>query len=151
MVHDTYDRLATVEYANELLQDWWGPALHPSVVSGSVYIAVADDDVIGLAHVGEWNGEPALWKLYVAPGRRRDGLGRRLIDAVIAALPTNTPRLLTEHIAANIKAERFYVREGFARTGIDEDTDDPRTWTVWRAKPLPAPDDESWADYIAPR
>ena len=148
VVHDTYDRLVDVDYANGLLNDWWGQALHDDVVSGSVYIAVVNLDVVGLAHVGDRNHEPVLWKLYVADALRGNGIGPALIANVLAALPASTPRLWTEHIAANLDAERFYVREGFARTSVDEDTEDPRTWTVWRAKDLPTADDESWAAFV---
>lgn len=150
VVHDTYGRLVSADYAEDLLHEWWGPALDDDLKAGSIHVALADNTVVGLAQVGERNDEPVLWKLYVAADYRGAGIGRDLIDVVIAALPFNTPRLWTEHIAANTEAERFYIREGFVCTGVDQDTDDPRTWTVWRAKRLPTHDDESWAGFVGP-
>lgn len=137
VVHDTYDRLVDAAYAKGLLDTWWGGALHLDIVAGRVIVATEAQEVVGFAQLGEWDGEPVMWKLYVAPHRRSQGIGVQLVDALLELLPEGTPRLLTEHIVANEDAGRFYEREGFIVTGI-EDTDDPRTSYMWRARTLSA-------------
>lgn len=134
-IHDTYDSLVDERYAADMLAMWWGSALDDAIGEGSVHVAIDIDEVVGLAQTGEWEGEPVLWKLYVAPGRRGQGLGRRLLDAVVADLPTGTARLRTEQIAANTRAARFYEREGFGLERV-EPADDQRVSIVWRSKPL---------------
>lgn len=136
-VHDTYDSLVDPVYAQGLLDDWWGPALDPDIEAGRIMVATEAHQVVGFAQLGEWDGDPVMWKLYVAPHRRSRGIGVRLIDALLELLPEGAPRLLTEHIVANEDAGRFYEREGFAVTGI-EDTGDPRTSYLWRTRTLPA-------------
>ncbi len=134
-VHDTYDSLIDSAYAQGLLDDWWGSALDPDIEAGRVVIATDAHEVVGFAQLGEWAGEPVMWKLYVAPDRRSQGIGVQLVATLVELLPGGTPRLLTEHIVANEDAGRFYEREGFIVTGI-EDTDDPRSSFVWRARDL---------------
>lgn len=143
VIHDTYDGLVDPAYAADLIDTWWTPAaLGPDVAEERVLLAVAGSDisaagsdVVGVAHRGDWNGEPVMWKLYIAPVRRNQGLGARLVDELISSLPAATPRLRTEHIVANVRAGRFYQREGFQ---IDEIGGDPADLTaiVWRSKQL---------------
>lgn len=145
VVPDTYDRLVDATYSERLVDEWWTPAvLEPDVAAGRVLIADTGDRVVGLVHVGEWEGEPVMWKLYVAADRRDAGLGVHLVDALIDSLPVGTPRLRTEHIIANERAARFYQREGFEIDGIVGDPIDP-TSTVWRSKPLP----DDWTPLVA--
>jgi ribosomal protein S18 acetylase RimI-like enzyme len=55
-------------------------------------------------------------RLYVAPGRQRQGIGKRLLDAAIARHPNcDTIRLVVE--AENAKGIAFYEREGFSTVG----------------------------------
>lgn len=92
-------------------------------------VAVDAGTIVGMAEVGKCDGEPVLWKLYVAPGRRSAGIGPTLLNGVVAGLPVGTVRLLTEHIVENERAADFYQREGFA---VLEDGSD----IVWRARPV---------------
>jgi SAM-dependent methyltransferase len=134
VVPDTYGPLAGPDYADSLLV-WWGEALDPDITAGNVSLAFTDGEVVGVAHIGDVESTPVLWKLYVHPARRSAGIGTALLDHVIAALPAETTRLLLEHIAANVDAARFYRRHGFARTRVDPH-DDYRLATVWRARQL---------------
>ncbi|MBM3798562.1 MAG: GNAT family N-acetyltransferase [Actinobacteria bacterium] len=102
---------------------------------GRVTIATDDDEVIGLAHLGDLDGVPVLWKLYVHPARRSTGVGAALVEHLVVALPAGTEQLLVEHIAANVDAARFLRRHGFARTHA-EPHDDHRLATVWRRRRL---------------
>ncbi|MFM8528802.1 MAG: GNAT family N-acetyltransferase [Ilumatobacteraceae bacterium] len=102
---------------------------------GRVTIATDDDEVIGLAHLGDLDGVPVLWKIYVHPARRSTGVGAALVEHLVVALPAGTEQLLVEHIAANVDAARFLRRHGFARTHA-EPHDDHRLATVWRRRRL---------------
>ncbi|HWL43742.1 MAG TPA: GNAT family N-acetyltransferase [Ilumatobacter sp.] len=133
VIPDTYAPLAGTAYADELLTAWWGLALDRDIAAGAVTIAVDTGRVVGLAHVGDLDGTPVLWKLYVDPQRRSTGIGAALVDHVAAALPAGTTRLLVEHIAANVDAARFYRRHGFARTRVEPHAD-RRLATVWRGR-----------------
>lgn len=134
-VHDTYDSVAGAAYAQNLLDTWWGAALNPDIEEGLVLVAVHGEDIVGLTHLGTWDDEPVMWKLYVAPDRRSQGVGPQLIAGLIDLLPPDTPRLLTEHIIANDRAGRFYEREGFEVIGTEEG-DEPGLGFVWRARSL---------------
>jgi len=76
----------------------------------SVWVAVAGDDVVGVAsRDGEW-----VRQLFVAPEHTGQGIGQRLLDAmlaeaVVAAIPVC--RLWT--FQRNAGARRFYERNGF--------------------------------------
>lgn len=102
---------------------------------GRVTVATDDDDVIGLAHLGDLDGVPVLWKLYVHPARRSTGVGAALVEHLVAALPAGNEQLLVEHIAANVDAARFDRRHGLARTHAEPQVDH-RLATVWRRRRL---------------
>src|SRR3569623_895554 len=61
-------------------------------------------------------GELELKRIYTLAGWQGSGLGRRLIEAVIEeARARRAPRLYLCVYEANIAAQRFYARHGFAR------------------------------------
>ncbi len=134
-VHDTYDPVAGPAYAQDLLDTWWGSALDPDIEAGQVLVAIDGEELVGVAHLGEWDEEPVMWKLYISPDRRSQGIGVMLVDGLIDLLPPETPRLLTEHIIANERAGAFYQREGFEVTGTEQG-DEPGLGFVWRARQL---------------
>lgn len=51
--------------------------------------------------------------LYLAPGACGQGAGKALLDAA----KSSAPRLTLRTFAANTRAQKFYLREGFAETG----------------------------------
>jgi GNAT superfamily N-acetyltransferase len=79
---------------------------------------VADDRTgpVGAALVTLWNNVPLLAYVFTAPSHTGQGLGRRLIEAVMHALAEQGHPLLslavTEH---NIRARRLYESIGFTR------------------------------------
>ena len=134
-VHDAYDSLVDEDYARTLLDHWWGDALDEDIRAGRVLVATRENRVIGLTQLGELDGDPVMWKLYVAPGHRGRGIGAQLVRDVIRTLPPGSHRLVTEHIACNERAGAFYEREGLTVTGTEEH-EDPRLSVVWRARSL---------------
>jgi GNAT superfamily N-acetyltransferase len=94
-------------------------------------VAVADTggEVMGWACHGPYRGEPdgsadrELYALYVRPDAVGTGVGRALMDAVLArAAGPGAARMLLWVLADNTRARRFYERAGFLPDG-EEQTD----------------------------
>ncbi|TFI57420.1 GNAT family N-acetyltransferase [Sphingomonas parva] len=97
----------------------------PEVV---LLVAAEGEAVLGYAYAGvEGNDYMALrgpagviYDLVVDPGRRREGIGRRLLDAAIAALEAlDAPRILLSTAEMNAPAQRLFGAAGFRRTMIE--------------------------------
>lgn len=61
--------------------------------------------------------QPDILTLGVVAGQRRRGVGRALVEALLARLPTAPGRLTLEVAADNAAALRFYRDLGFMRVG----------------------------------
>ncbi len=71
----------------------------------SVWLAVDGDTVVGVASCdGEW-----LTQLYLLPAYTGQGIGKELLERVLA----ETPALKLYTFARNAGARRFYERNGF--------------------------------------
>ena len=86
-----------------------------------VYVAVADARIVGVASF--YRPDNFLHSLYVA--ERRAGVGKALLDHVIA-VATGPVSLKCQ--AVNLKAQAFYVREGFV---VTEQGRDPPSGPPW--------------------
>lgn len=73
-------------------------------------VAETDEDVAGYA-IALPGRETALSELVVAPGRRRSGHGRALVEAVSAEVPGDA--LVVTTPVAEKDAQRFYEALGF--------------------------------------
>ncbi|WP_264212684.1 GNAT family N-acetyltransferase [Leisingera thetidis] len=117
----------------------WMPKLYTSAEAisfcgmmidrGWVTVAVRDGRVQGfLARDGA-----EVCSLYLAPGACGQGAGKALLDAAKSA----SPRLTLRTFSANIRAQKFYRREGFAETGRGDGADNeeglPDIAYEWRA------------------
>ena len=85
-----------------------------------LFVAAAEDRIVGTA-MGGYDGHRGwLYRLAVAPDRRRRGIGEALTRAVIAALREAGCRKLNLQIAADAQGRdekglvAFYERQGFA-------------------------------------
>ena len=68
-----------------------------------------------------WNRRTELWHLYVASALRRHGVGRALVEAVIAAARMAEMRCVwLETSTLAYPAIEFYRRMGFELCGLDE-------------------------------
>ncbi len=114
----TYEAVAGREYVAQGLERWWSAeAVRDSIGRGGVFVAALDGVVVGMASVGERDGAPYLWKLYILPDRQGLGAGSALLDAVIASLPDDSMRLGLDYVDGNERAAAFYRARGFRVTG----------------------------------
>lgn len=94
------------------------------------HAAVADDGglLLGLvaANLEAWNRRVRVEHLVVAPGARRRGVGRALMDSAVAFARGRGSRCVwLETQADNYDAIQFYQRLGFWLCGLDERLYDP--------------------------
>jgi len=83
----------------------------------SVWLAVDDGRVVGVAsRNGEW-----VHQLYVAPERTGQGIGQRLLDAILAeAADASIPVVKLWTFQRNAGARRFYERNGFVAVELTD-------------------------------
>ncbi|MGH9199351.1 MAG: GNAT family N-acetyltransferase, partial [Acidimicrobiia bacterium] len=89
----------------------------------SIFIASHQGEWIGMAgaHRDEDPGIVVVWGMWVDPRRRRSGLGRRLLGAVIDwARAQGARRLRLGVTDSNEPAVSFYLANGFVPTGQRE-------------------------------
>ena len=91
---------------------WSAVEIAELLASGAVALMTAD----GFILVREAAGEAEILTLAVAPGARRQGLGRTLVEAALEWL--GPADLFLEVAADNAAAIALYERTGFARAGI---------------------------------
>jgi len=89
---------------------------------GRILTARLDGQLVGVAVISFlWtleHGGPAAWldEVYVEPARRRDGIGRKLVEAAMQiARDSGCIALDLEVDAGHEAAERLYERMGFRR------------------------------------
>lgn len=93
-----------------------------------VLVAEADGEVIGYTYAGVEGNDymslrgPAgvLYDIVVDPARRRNGIGRMLLDATVDALKgRGAPRVVLSTAEKNEAAQRLFDHAGFRRTMIE--------------------------------
>lgn len=127
-----YADLLTRDTVAAGVNDWYDEATLTGLVTGErtpVCVAEAaeraagEGDVVAFAH-GYVDGETGhVLRLYVHPERRRAGVGRRVLDATVAALlERGTERVDATVLAANEQGRAFYEAQGFEQVGVAETT-----------------------------
>lgn len=112
---------------------------------GLTFAAHAAGGAIGIATgiPGERPGSAELVGMWVAPAWRRRGVGRLLVEAVIAwAIAETRYQDIDLWVAAdNPGAEALYARQGFVRTGLAEPmrADEPERLIHQMTRPLVLP------------
>ncbi|HVM67288.1 MAG TPA: GNAT family N-acetyltransferase [Acidimicrobiales bacterium] len=93
------------------LLEWSGPA----VAEGRVRVAVSDGRLAGFATVAFTGTGAEVEDLFVAPEWGRRGVGRALVEAIVAIARSAGWRCL--EVDANPHAVDFYTRVGFTAVG----------------------------------
>ena len=119
----TYATIAGDDYVQMGLAKWWTPEeTRPLVDSGRTFVAEVGPDettdaspkIIGIASTGLLGKEVALYRLYVLPDYHGQGLGSRLLGAVLEDIGRGShTRLWLSYLEGNESAERFYAKHGF--------------------------------------
>lgn len=104
--------------------EWMERARQSDGVKRVMYMAVENGAVCGIAGaMRDEDGEnkAALISMWTAPTHRKRGMGRMLVEAVIAWARSRGVKALTLLVTSvNPTAMRFYERLGFVRTGRTE-------------------------------
>jgi RimJ/RimL family protein N-acetyltransferase len=119
---------------------WFAARLDRAAVFG----AVAGADLVGIAGFFTKPGRKeahkgALWGMYVRPIARKQGTGRRLVEAVIEHAQRHVELLQLTVVSGNEPARRLYAEFGFVEYGIEKNAlkEDGRYWDeILMAKPL---------------
>jgi len=119
---------------------WFAARLGTSAVFG----ACANGDLLGIAGFVVRQGQKQAHKgvlvgMYVQPGARNLGIGRRLVEAVIEHAKQHVEILQLSVIIGNEPARRLYSRLGFVEYGVEKRAlkQDGRYWDeVLMAKSL---------------
>lgn len=91
-------------------------------------VAESEGEVVGFAAFahGRWNRRTELWHLYVGSSHRGQGIGRALIDAVLADARAAGMRCVwLETSTVAYPAIAFYRQVGFELCGLDTSLYDP--------------------------
>ena len=84
-------------------------------VVGHVYAGIESNDDMALR-----GPAGVLYDLVVEPGRRREGFGRLLLDAIMGALTVRgAPRVVLSTAERNDAAQHLFAGAGFRRTMIE--------------------------------
>jgi len=93
-----------------------------------IFAAELEDSVVGYAYARlearDWNALldscGALHDIFVSVGQRRQGVARRLVEAVRDALRARgAPRLVLHTASKNATARQFFARLGFRETMVE--------------------------------
>jgi GNAT superfamily N-acetyltransferase len=93
-----------------------------------IYVAVAEGEIVGVA--GVFAADNFLHSLYVA--KRGLGIGKAMLDHILGVA---TGPVTLKCQTANIRAQAFYVREGFVAVELGQDPPGPPWVRMLRAKP----------------
>ncbi|MGH7548198.1 MAG: ribosomal protein S18-alanine N-acetyltransferase [Gemmatimonadales bacterium] len=100
--------------------DPWSPNDFAECVAANVpfLVALDHDRLTGYIVAHHAGDEGEILNLGVAPGDRRRGIGRALVEEMLAALRSRAVRVVyLEARESNAAARRLYARLGFAEVG----------------------------------
>ena len=134
----TYGPIAGDDYVAMGLAKWWSAEATLSAIrAGRMTVAEVDEEVVGVASAGPHESRLVLWKLYVLPERQGQGIGARLLEAVVEGARGVYPEIRLAYIDGNTQARDFYSHKGFVEVerepgsgGLPE--------TIWMARPVAA-------------
>jgi GNAT superfamily N-acetyltransferase len=110
---------STLEREGVLVEEQWRERL----VRSGVFVAMSGDEEVGLAAGIDApdGGGAELVSMWVAPAWRGSEVAGRLIEAVRGwAADAGHDRLSLWVVEGNVRAERAYAKQGFARTGREQ-------------------------------
>jgi len=105
------------EYVERGLAQWYSEdAIRESLRDTEMWVAEVDGEVVGIGNVDLERDPPTIWKLYVVPSHHRSGVGRALLEQLVASVPSDRGVVALEYVDGNERASEFYARQGFIET-----------------------------------
>ena len=122
--HDTYDSIYGAQKVGELTEAWHSvAALKQRLTKPRSEFIVVDDgaEIGGMAYVSQVDSETSmLHQLYVRPNQQGNGLGEKLLVEAEGCFP-DVRKIRLEVEEANVRAVKFYERNGFKQVGTTPD------------------------------
>lgn len=113
-----YPDVLSRETIDEAVEEWYSPArLAEELDGGDALLLVGDDgEVVAFAHAA-WEADSGdVLRLYVRPDRRREGIGRQLLERTCERLVEgDVERVKAMVLAENEPGNEFYESMGFER------------------------------------
>ncbi|WP_109808136.1 GNAT family N-acetyltransferase [Sphingosinithalassobacter portus] len=141
---ETFGTLYAPEDLAQFLNETFGPGGLPAQIGDPVFairVAEASGALVGfiktgpVAFPGDWGSDTTeLHQLYVAAEAQGSGVAQALIDwALDHARDEGYSRIVLSVFVDNIRAQRFYARNGFVEIGryafrVGNHVDDDRIW-----------------------
>jgi ribosomal-protein-alanine N-acetyltransferase len=118
----TADLPAVLRLEEELFApDTWTAAMYRDELASTdtrVYLVAEEDGtVLGYGGLIAYDDEAHIATLGVTRARQGEGIGARLLDALLAEADRRSPVVLLEVRADNQVAQGLYARRGFAEIG----------------------------------
>ena len=120
--HDDFLSAMSVGHRAEV----WNRILEEAADGAGLHVALAGGRIVGFAHGGpsrDTDGRDAaeVYAVYVLPGYWGTGVGRALLDALVAELTAGgAPEATLWVLEPNHRARAFYEREGWKPDGRAE-------------------------------
>ncbi|WP_408896760.1 GNAT family N-acetyltransferase [Nocardioides sp. R1-1] len=103
-----YTAIAGEDYVSRGLAAWWDPAdIAQAVRGGRALVAVAGEQVVGVATYSVADEVLDLWKLYVLPQAQGTGAGSALLTAVVEGPGAAAREIRLAHLDGNDRARAF--------------------------------------------
>ena len=121
-----YPTILSRETAESGVDEWYEPAQLRAELdrpATCVFVAERADEVVGFVHA-LWNrDEGVVFRVYVHPDHRGEGIGGDLVDRVRREMESRgADRLTAMVLADNEPGQAFYESLGFERVGESETT-----------------------------
>ena len=82
-------------------------------------VALAEEELVGYAGLCDYPDEAFVQTMAVAPAAQGRGVGRLLLEELLAEADRRRQRVVSLEVRAdNEAAQRLYARHGFTRTGV---------------------------------
>lgn len=129
----TYLSFTSPDFVMDNLNTWWShDSVSASITDDTTYVALQNGEAVGTLTVGQFEGEPVIWKIYVLPESHGHGIGTKLMNTALDAFG-RTHDLRIEFVKGNSPAQAFYERRGF-RFDFEEKMAEGVA-TVWLRRP----------------
>lgn len=130
----TYAPIVGEDFVRCGLDRWWSAGIVlESIQAGRTIVGEHEGTLLGMASVGPSEHTLMLWKLYVLPEGQGRGVGRALVEEVLArASREGFENVRLSYLDGNDHAAGFYASQGFAEVGRDSEGQPP--FDVWMEK-----------------